>query len=206
MPAIRRSMTRITSTTLCPSPNSLGSKSRTPRGSMTRRNVRSWPMSLGLLQIDKYSFTTVDGHMAISYTGHDSEDSRWSCVERSFTRPLASMASNPLELPARNTSSSSIPSKLSEDTQEWNFRHWLYLLPGDAHPGLDGSRHGGRDPVWPSSSGSSPPSSALRPISRGNDVRRSLYTDEVVDSTRSWWWTTTCPRRSTTLQGLAFLG
>lgn len=41
MPAIRRSMTRITSTTLCPSPNSLGSKSRTPRGSMTRRNVRS---------------------------------------------------------------------------------------------------------------------------------------------------------------------
>lgn len=121
-----------------------------------------------LLQIDKYSFTTVDGHMAISYTGHDSEDS--SVIMR---REVVYSSAGLYGLESFGTSSSEYKQfvdtfRLSEDTQEWkegfhDFRHWLYLLPGDAHPGLDGSRHGGSWSVWPSSSGSSPPSSASNP-------------------------------------------
>lgn len=103
-----------------------------------------------LLQIDKYSFTTVDGHMAISYTGHDSEDS--SVIMR---REVVYSSAGLYGLESFGTSSSEYKQfvdtfRLSKDTQEWkeglhDFRHWLYLLPGDARPGLDGSRHGGRD-------------------------------------------------------------
>ena len=91
-----------------------------------------------LLQIDKYSFTTVDGHMAISYTGHDSEDS--SVIMR---REVVYSSAGLYGLESFGTSSSEYKQfvdtfRLSEDTQEWkegfhDFRHWLYLLPGDAH-------------------------------------------------------------------------
>lgn len=96
-----------------------------------------------LLQIDKYSFTTVDGHMAISYTGHDSEDS--SVIMR---REVVYSSAGLYGLESFGTSSSEYKQfvdtfRLSEDTQEWkeglhDFRPWLYLLPGDARPGLDG--------------------------------------------------------------------
>lgn len=79
--------------------------------------------------------------------------------------------------------------RLSEDTQEWkeglhDFRHWLYLLPGDARPGLDGSRHGGRDR---SGHHRRDRRRHLRHQILANTLQgmvglRSLYTDEVVDS------------------------
>ena len=71
-----------------------------------------------LLQIDKYSFTTVDGHMAISYTGHDSEDS--SVIMR---REVVYSSAGLYGLESFGTSSSEYKQfvdtfRLSEDTQE----------------------------------------------------------------------------------------
>lgn len=71
-----------------------------------------------LLQIDKYSFTTVDGHMAISYTGHDSEDS--SVIMR---REVVYSSAGIYGLESFGTSSSEYKQfvdtfQLSEDTQE----------------------------------------------------------------------------------------
>lgn len=142
-----------------------------------------------LLQIDKYSFTTVDGHMAISYTGRDSEDS--SVIMR---REVVYSSAGLYGLESFGTSSSEYKQfvdtfRLSEDTQEWkeglhDFRHWLYLLPGDARPGLDGSRHGGRDR---SGHHRRDRRRHLRHQILANTLQgmvglRSLYTDEVVDS------------------------
>lgn len=71
-----------------------------------------------LLQIDKYSFTTVDGHMAISYTSHDSEDS--SVIMR---REVVYSSAGLYGLESFGTSSSEYKQfvdtfRLSEDTQE----------------------------------------------------------------------------------------
>lgn len=71
-----------------------------------------------LLQIDKYSFTTVDGHMAISYTGHDSEDS--SVIMR---REVVYSSTGLYGLESFGTSSSEYKQfvdtfRLSEDTQK----------------------------------------------------------------------------------------
>ncbi|WP_241689913.1 hypothetical protein, partial [Ligilactobacillus salivarius] len=71
-----------------------------------------------LLQIDKYSFTTVDGHMAISYTGHDSEDS--SVIMR---REVVYSSAGLYGLESFGTSSSEYKQfvdtfRLSKDTQE----------------------------------------------------------------------------------------
>lgn len=71
-----------------------------------------------LLQIDKYSFTTVDGHMAISYTGHDSEDP--SVIMR---REVVYSSAGLYGLESFGTSSSEYKQfvdtfRLSEDTQK----------------------------------------------------------------------------------------
>ena len=71
-----------------------------------------------LLQIDKYSFTTVDGHMAISYTGHDSEDP--SVIMR---REVVYSSAGIYGLESFGTSSSEYKQfvdtfRISEDTQE----------------------------------------------------------------------------------------
>lgn len=120
-----------------------------------------------LLQIDKYSFTTVDGHMAISYTGRDSEDS--SVIMR---REVVYSSAGLYGLESFGTSSSEYKQfvdtfRLSEDTQEWKEGlHDLPLAlptPRGRPPRIGWLPSWGSWSVWPSSPGSSPPSSASNP-------------------------------------------
>ena len=115
-----------------------------------RRKVLSNYAHLMGVKEGEYTFTTVDGHTAITYMGHASEDSSVILRRTVVFSPAGFYGLEAFGVPQKEYKQFVDTFQLSEDTQEWkdgfhDFGHWLYLLPGDARPGLDGSRHGGRD-------------------------------------------------------------